>query len=87
MPLRPVHRLDEPARLSLSMVASPRCRFRFARQNHCSAPQTAANFRILRARVPARTIFGSYSALGRFSTHRRSGTGQTTGSVPRFRAR
>jgi hypothetical protein len=36
MPLRPVHRLDEPTGLSLSMVASPQCRFRFARQDHCS---------------------------------------------------
>ncbi len=25
MALRPVHRLDEPAKLSLSMVASPQC--------------------------------------------------------------
>jgi len=37
MPLRPVHRLDEPAKLSLGMVASPQCRFRFARQDHCSS--------------------------------------------------
>ena len=43
-----VHRLDEPTGLSLSMVASPQCRFRFARQNHCSAAATrAANFWIL----------------------------------------
>ena len=46
-PLRPVHRLDEPTGLSLSMVASPQCRFRFARQSHCSAAATsAANFRM-----------------------------------------
>jgi hypothetical protein len=37
MALRPVHRLDEPARLSLSIVASPQCRLRFARQDHCSS--------------------------------------------------
>ena len=35
-PLRPVHRLNEPSGLALSMAASPQCRFRFARQNHCS---------------------------------------------------
>jgi len=47
--LRPVHRLDEPSGLSLSMVASPQCRFRLARQNHCSAAATsAANFRMRR---------------------------------------
>ena len=40
----PVHRLDEPTGLSLSMVASPQCRFRFVRQNHCGA--AAANFRM-----------------------------------------
>ena len=46
-PPRSVHRLDEPTGLSLSMVASPQCRFRFARRNHCSASATsAANFRI-----------------------------------------
>jgi len=46
MPLRPVHRLDEPAGLSLSMVASPQCRFCFARQDHCSAAATSgSNFR------------------------------------------
>lgn len=46
---RSVHRLDEPAGLSLSMVASPQCRFRFARQNHSSAAATgAANFRVAR---------------------------------------
>ncbi len=48
-PPRSVHRLDEPTGLSLSMVASPQCRFRFARQNHCSAAATsAANFRLRR---------------------------------------
>jgi hypothetical protein len=48
-PPRSVHRLDEPTGLSLSMVASPQCRFRFARQNHCSAAATsAANFRMRR---------------------------------------
>ena len=45
----PVHRLDEPAGLSLSMVASPQCRFRFVRQNHSSAAATGAtNFRVAR---------------------------------------
>ena len=54
-PLRPVHRLDEPTGLSLSMVASPQCRFRFARQNHCSAAATsAANFRMRLITVPIR---------------------------------
>jgi hypothetical protein len=48
MLLRPVDCLDEPARLSLSIVVSPQCRFRFGRQNHSSAPQTPANFRIRR---------------------------------------
>ena len=49
MALRPVHRLDEPARLSLSMVASPQCRFRFARQDHCSSATTfGLNFRMRR---------------------------------------
>lgn len=48
-PPRSVHRLDEPAGLSLSMVASPQCRFCFARQNYCSAAATsAANFRVAR---------------------------------------
>jgi len=48
-PPRSVHRLDEPAGLSLSMVTSPQCRFRFARQNHCSAAATSAvNFRMAR---------------------------------------
>ena len=49
MALRPVHRLDEPTGLSLSVVASPQCRFRFARQNHCSAAATSgSNFRTRR---------------------------------------
>jgi hypothetical protein len=49
MALRPVHRLDEPAKLSFSMVASPQCRFRFARQDHCSSATTfGLNFRIAR---------------------------------------
>jgi hypothetical protein len=57
-PPRSVHRLDEPTGLSLSMVASPQCRFRFARQNHCSAAATgAANFRI--RRHPAKTLGAS----------------------------
>ena len=48
-PPRSVHRLDQPAGLSLSMVASPQCRFRFARQNYSSAAATsAANFRVAR---------------------------------------
>jgi hypothetical protein len=48
-PSRSVHRLDEPAGLSLSMFASPQCRFRFARQNRCSAAATSAvNFRMAR---------------------------------------
>jgi hypothetical protein len=48
-PPRFVHRLDEPAGLSLSMVASPQCRFRFGRQNRSSAAATsAANFRVRR---------------------------------------
>ncbi len=47
-PPRSVHRLDEPTGLSLSMVASSQCRFRFARKNHCSATTSAANFRIRR---------------------------------------
>ena len=34
---RPVHRLDEPIRLSLSMVTSSQCRFRSARQTYCSS--------------------------------------------------
>ena len=46
-PPRSVHRLDEPAGLSLSMVASPQCRLWVARQNHSSAAATsAANFRV-----------------------------------------
>jgi hypothetical protein len=49
MPLRSVHRLDEPAGLSLSMVASPQCRFRFARQDRCSSPAIfGLNFRMRR---------------------------------------
>src|SRR5262245_45563186 len=47
-PPRSVHRLDEPAGLSLSMVASPQCRFRFGRQNYSSAATSAANFRVAR---------------------------------------
>lgn len=47
--LRSVHRFDEPTGLSLSMVAPPQCRFRFARQNDSSAAATgAANFRVAR---------------------------------------
>jgi hypothetical protein len=46
-PPRSVHRLDEPAGLSLSMVASPQSRFRFARQNHSSAATSTANFRVV----------------------------------------
>ena len=49
-PRAAVHRLDEPTELSLSMVASPQCRFRFARQNYCSAAATSpANFRMPRS--------------------------------------
>ena len=48
MPPRSVHRLDEPIGLSLSMVASLQCRFRFARQNHRSAATSAANIRMRR---------------------------------------
>jgi hypothetical protein len=49
MALRPVHRLDEPARLYFSMVASPQYRFRFARQDNCSSATTfGLNFRIAR---------------------------------------
>ena len=52
-PPRSVHRLDEPTGLSLSMVASPQSRFRFARQNHCSAAATnAVNFRMRRHPFP-----------------------------------
>ena len=48
-PPRSSHRLDGPGGVFLSMVASPHCRFRFARQNHCSAAATsAANFRVRR---------------------------------------
>jgi hypothetical protein len=48
-PPRSVHRLDESAELSLSMVASPQRRFRFARQNYSSAAASSAvNFRIAR---------------------------------------
>ena len=36
-PRAAVHRLNVPTELSLSMVASPQCRFRFARQNYCRA--------------------------------------------------
>jgi hypothetical protein len=39
-PRAAVHRLDELTELSHSMVASPQCRFRFARQNYCSADET-----------------------------------------------
>jgi hypothetical protein len=39
-PHAPVHRLDEPTELSLGMVAPRSTRFRFARQNHCSAATT-----------------------------------------------
>jgi hypothetical protein len=46
-PPRSVHRLDKPTGLSLSMAASPQCRFRFARQNHCS-PGCGLNFRMRR---------------------------------------
>jgi len=49
-PRAAVHRLDEPTELSLSMVASPQCRFRFARQKYCSAAATSpANFRMPRS--------------------------------------
>jgi len=49
MPLRSVHRLDEPAGLSLSSVAFPQCRFRFARHDHCSSTTSIGlNFRIAR---------------------------------------
>ena len=48
-PPRSVHRPDEPTELSLSMVASPQCRFRLARQNQCSAAATnVVNFRMRR---------------------------------------
>jgi hypothetical protein len=39
-PHAPVHRLDEPTGLSLGMVASPQCRFRFARRDHCNSATT-----------------------------------------------
>src|SRR5205809_8130650 len=49
-PRAAVHRLDEPTELSLSMVASPQCRFCFARQKYCSAAATSpANFRMPRS--------------------------------------
>jgi hypothetical protein len=49
MPLRSVHRLDELAGLSLSMVAFPQCRFRFARHDHCSSiTSIGLNFRLAR---------------------------------------
>jgi len=49
MPLRPVIVSMSPPDYPLSMVASPQCRFRFARQNHCSAAATSvANFRLRR---------------------------------------
>jgi hypothetical protein len=52
-PPRSVHRLDEPTGLFLSMVASPQCRFRFARQNDCSAAAAClANFRVRRHSGP-----------------------------------
>ncbi len=35
--LRPVHRLDEPAGISLGMVASPQCPLPFRPQNHCNS--------------------------------------------------
>jgi hypothetical protein len=42
-------RLDEPTGTILSRVASPQCRFRFARQNHgCAAAIGRANFRLSR---------------------------------------
>ena len=48
-PPRSIHRLDEPAGLSLSMVASPQCRFRLARQIYSTAAAiSAANFRVRR---------------------------------------
>jgi hypothetical protein len=34
-------RLDEPTGLTRSMVALPQCRFRFARQNYCTAATTS----------------------------------------------
>lgn len=52
-PPRSVHRLDEPAGVSLSMVASPQCRLRFARQDYSSAaPTSAATFRLARHTFP-----------------------------------
>ena len=40
---------SSPAGLSLSMVASPQCRFRFARHDHCSSATTfGLNFRMRR---------------------------------------
>jgi hypothetical protein len=41
--LRSVHRLVEPARLSLSMVASPQCRFRFVPQDDCRSATISAS--------------------------------------------
>lgn len=75
MPLRPVHRLDEPARLSLSAVASPQCRFRFAGRIIVACPRVSKDD--IRIGQRARE---SLNTPG-------SGTGQTTGSVPRIRAR
>jgi hypothetical protein len=55
--LHRVHLLYEPTGLPPSMVASPQCRFRFARQSHCSAAATsAANFRIAQVYRPTLTI-------------------------------
>jgi len=46
MPLRPVIVSMSPPDYPLSMVASPQCRFRFARQSCSAAATSAANFRI-----------------------------------------
>jgi hypothetical protein len=84
MPLRPVHRLDEPTGLSLSMVASPQCRFRFARRSHCSASATsAANFRM--ARHPAAIRTGTSTTwLHRWAMYSRMSSGPSW-SVERWK--
>jgi len=65
-PPRSVHRLDEPTGLSVSLVASPQCRFRFARQDHSSAAATgAANFRVARDPEPSMSSFLLATGLAR----------------------
>jgi hypothetical protein len=61
-PPRSVHRLDEPAGLSLRMVPSPQCRFCFARQIHCSPTTTCGQIVAVGTIIADRPPHGSVRA-------------------------